>query len=54
MNLFARFINFSHVRVNSARMLLHSALTKGRVSICQKDNQEVQIIMKTMMDGSWC
>jgi len=33
MNLLARYINFSHVRANSARMILSSALPKGRVSI---------------------
>ena len=48
----ARYINFSRVRVNSARMLLRSALSQGQVSIWQKDYQYIQIIMKTIIDGS--
>jgi len=52
MKLLARYINFSHVRVNSARMLLRSASSQGQVSICQKDYQYVQIMIKTIIDGS--
>ena len=36
MKLLARYINFSCVRANSPRMLLHSALSQGQVSLCQK------------------
>jgi len=35
---FWRYINFSCVRVNSARMMLRLALPPGRVSICPKYN----------------
>ena len=52
MNLLARHMNFSRVRANSARMLLHLALPQGQVSICHKDDQEVQIMMKSIVDGS--
>jgi len=54
MKLLARYINFSCVGANSARMLLHSALPQGQVSICQKDYQYIQIMMKTIIDGSRC
>ena len=33
MNLLARYINFNSIRVNSARIILGSALPQGRVSI---------------------
>ena len=52
MKLLARYKNFSRVRANSARMLLHSALPQGQVLINQKDYQEIQIMMKTIIDGS--
>ena len=39
MNLLARYINFSGMSANGARVLPHLALPHGRVSICQKDNQ---------------
>jgi hypothetical protein len=39
MKLLALYINLSPVRVNSARMLLHSALPQGQVLICQNDYQ---------------
>jgi hypothetical protein len=35
-------------------MLLRLALPQGQVSIGQKDYQEVQIMMKTTIDGSGC
>jgi len=54
MKLLARYIIFSLERGNSARMLLCSALPQGQVSICQKDYQWVQIMMKTIIDGSRC
>jgi len=54
MNLLTRYMNFSHVRGNSATMLLRSALPQGQVSICEKDYQEVQNMMKTSIDGSRC
>jgi len=54
MNLFAWDVNFSCVRANIARMLLRSALPQGRVSLCQKDSQQVQILMKVIIDGSSC
>jgi len=38
MNLLPRNMNVSCVRLNSASMLLPSALPQGPVSICQKDN----------------
>jgi hypothetical protein len=37
MKLLARYINFSPLGVNSARMLLRSALPQGQVLIWQKD-----------------
>jgi len=51
VNLLTRYMNFSHVRANSARMLLRLALPLGQVSFCEKDFQEVQNMMKTMIDG---
>jgi len=54
MKILAWNIYFDRVRVNSARMLLRSALSQGQVSIWQKDYQYIQIIMKTIIDGSWC
>jgi len=54
MKLRARYIDFSRVGANSARMLLRSALPQGQVSISQKDYQYVQIMMKTIIDGSRC
>jgi len=52
MKLWARYINFSHVSANSARMLLRLALSQGQVAIWEKDYQFVQIMMKTIIDGS--
>ena len=52
MKLLTRYMNFSRVRANSSRMLLHSALSQGQVPIWQKDDQYIQIIMKTIIDGS--
>jgi len=52
MNFLTRYMNFSRVRANSARMWLRSALRQGQVSICEKDYQEVQNMMKTIIDGS--
>ena len=54
MNLVTRYMNFSHVRANNARMLLRSALPQGQVSICEKDYQNVQNMMRTSIDGSRC
>jgi len=54
MNLLTSEMNFSRVRANSARMVLRSALPQGQVSICDKDYQEVQNMMKTIIDGSRC
>jgi len=54
MKLLARYMNFSRVRANSARMLLRLVLPQGQVSICQKDHQYVQIMIKTIIDGSRC
>ena len=54
MNLLARYIIFCRVRVNSARILHHSALPQGPVSIGQNDNQSGQIMNKTIIDGSRC
>jgi len=39
MKLLARYLNFSRVRVNSARMLLRLALPQGQVLVCEKDYQ---------------
>jgi len=36
MKLLTRYINFSHVRANSARMILHTALPQGQVLIWEK------------------
>jgi len=52
MKLLARYMNFSRVSANSARMSLRSALSQGQVSTWQKDYQYIQIIMKTIIDGS--
>jgi len=52
MNLLTRYINFIRVSANSAKMLLLLALPQGQVSICEKDYQEVQLMMKTIIDGS--
>jgi hypothetical protein len=49
-----RYIDFSCVGANSARMLLHSALPQGQDSTGQKDYQYIQIILKTIIDGSRC
>ena len=54
MNLLTRYMNFSRVRVYSARMLLRSALPQGQVTICEKDYHVVQNMMKTIIDGSRC
>jgi len=54
MKLLARYINFSRVRANSARMFLCSAWSQGQVSIWQKDSQYIPIVMKNIIDGSWC
>jgi hypothetical protein len=40
------------VWANSARMLLSWAVPQGKVWICQKGNQSVRILMKTIIDGS--
>jgi len=53
LKLLARYINFSRGRANSARMLLRSAMSEGQVPIRHKDYQYIQIIMKTIIDGSW-
>ena len=52
MKLLAIYINFSCGRANGVRRFLRSALPQGQVSICLKDYQYVQIIMKTIIDGS--
>jgi len=54
MTFFPHFINFSHVRANSARMLLCSALTQRQVWIWQTDFQHVWIIIEAMVDVSRC
>jgi len=54
MKLLARYIAFSRVRANNARMLLRSALPQGQVSIGHKGNHNIQIRMKTIIDGSRC
>jgi len=54
MKLLARHLNFSRVTANSGRMLLTSALPQGQVLICEKDYHKVQIMMKTIIDGSRC
>jgi len=52
MKRLARYINFSHVRANSAKMFLRFALPQGQVSICQKSYEDVPIMMKTIIDCS--
>jgi hypothetical protein len=54
MKPFARHINSSPVRPNCARMLLRSASPLGEALRCQKDYQQVQIMMKTTVYGSRC
>jgi len=54
MDPVTRFMNIRRIRANSARMFLRSALPQGQVSICEKDYQEVQNMMKTIIDGSRC
>jgi hypothetical protein len=54
MKHWARKINFSHVRANSAGMLLRPALPQGQVLICQKDYQQGQIMIKAIIDGRRC
>jgi len=39
------------MRATRARILLVSALPQGWVSICQKGNHQVQIIIRTIIDG---
>jgi hypothetical protein len=51
---FGKIHKFCCVRANSARMLLHSALRHGHVSIGQKHSEQVQIMMKSIIDGSRC
>jgi len=52
MNLSTRYIKFSRASVISAEILRRSALPQGKVSICEKEYEEVQILMKTIIDGS--
>jgi hypothetical protein len=52
--MLARYINFRTVRVNSSRMLLRQALSQGQVSIWKNVYQDVEIMMKTIPDGSTC
>jgi len=52
MNLSTRYIKFSRASVISAEILRRSALPQGEVSICEKEYEEVQILMKTIIDGS--
>jgi len=53
MNLLTRYIDFSRVRANSARMLQRLALPQGQLgSICQKVYQDVQNMVKTIINGS--
>jgi len=52
MNHSAIFVNFGRMRETHARILLDSALPKGWVSLWQKVNQYVKIIIHTIMDGS--
>jgi len=54
MTLLTRYMNFCCVIAICARMLLLSALPQGQVSICEIDYQEVQNMMKTIIDGSRC
>jgi len=52
MKLLARYPNFSHVRANSATMLLRSALPQCQVQIREKDYRPVQTMMKTIIDDN--
>ena len=54
MNLLAQYINFSSMRVNSARILQRSALPQGRVSIRQKDTLYFSPMMKIIIDAIRC
>ena len=52
--LLARYMNFSCVRANNARMIMRSASPEGQVLIWQKDDRYVRIMMKNIIDGSRC
>jgi len=54
MNLWAWYLIFSRVRVNSARLLHRSALPQGWVSIRQNNSWSSQIRMKSIVDSSRC
>jgi len=54
MNLWAWYIIFRRVRVNSARLLRRSALPQGWVSIRQNNSLSSQIRMKSIVDSSRC
>jgi len=54
MKLLTRHINCRLMRLNSARMLLCSALSHGQFPIWHKYYQYVQLMVKTIIDGSRC
>jgi len=54
MNHFARYIMFTHVRVNCATTSPRSAIPLGQFSNRQKANQYSQHMMTTIIDGSRC
>ena len=54
MKSLVRYIYFSRLGANNARMLLPSAMSQGEVSIWQRDYQYVHIMIETIIDGSRC
>ena len=48
----ARYINCTRMRATHARILVCLALAKSHVSISQEGNQQVQIMMHAVIDGS--
>jgi len=51
MNHFANYKNYNKMHVISGRILLGLALLKEWVTISPKCNQQMQIIMNTIIDG---
>jgi len=54
ISLLGRNRNFRTMRVNCATILPCLALPQGRVSIFQKETQNVQIMIEIIVDGSKC
>jgi len=52
VNHLTGYINWSRMRVNSEIIFLGSTWPQGQVSISQAGNQQVHIIVNTILDGS--